>query len=90
MLNDIFQDIMDAGSAFFGGLFNGVVVYGSVIFLIVLVVGVIFYFTTFSPHTGKKFIVQSIVSLVFLFALYMMAFGTNTLPDLSPVLHLPV
>ena len=89
MLGDIIGDFMAAGSAFMGQVFALAVTWGNAIALLVLVIGVVCYFTKAHERAGKTLVINSIACMVILCSAYMIAFSTGSLPDMSGIFVLP-
>lgn len=89
MLHDWLQDFLAAGSAFTSGAFSLLVQYGLAACAIVLVIGVVLYFTKAQERTGKALLINAVVAIVLLCSAYMIVFGTSGFPDLSGIFVVP-
>ncbi|MHA1681829.1 MAG: hypothetical protein ACTSUE_12535 [Promethearchaeota archaeon] len=79
MLLDFIGDVAGAIGAF-AWMF---ICLGIVIAIFIIIIGAIFYFSTFDGKNGRKMMINGVVLVFVLCLLYMAVFRTGTPPEIS-------
>lgn len=85
---DIWGTLLDAGRTWSANFFGGIIEFGMVIFLFVILIGCIIYFTGYSKK-GLGYLVNGIVMEIVLSCIFMAITGATGPPDISIFFRAP-